>query len=169
MIKTISKVLLFIFLTVVTVLGHANDNCASADTELNVQLSCINHESSYYSVVLNRNRPQNSDEQCQWLLGEVIESQNGCNMPLFAKADTLDFFTIRSCWIDMRLQGLQANEINSLYWHDFLHNYGTDEDTTARLQEWESFLNEYLDPKVAAGNIKWATFTEMAELYKSKQ
>lgn len=90
----------------------------------------------------------------------------GSNMPPFEKAGALDFSTIRS-WMDKRLVELQPNKINTLYWHDTLHNYGTQEQTTARLAEWESFLSEYLDPKVSSGQIVWKTFSEMVELYQN--
>jgi hypothetical protein len=92
----------------------------------------------------------------------------GSNMPPFAGAGKLDFATIRS-WLDKKLTLLQAGKINTLYWHDSLHNYSTEELTTQRLAEWEQFLVEYLDEKVASGEIQWKTFTEMLDLYKGQQ
>ena len=114
-------------------------------------------------------QPDSQSNSSNWQVDDPNSSilYAGSNMPPFEKAGALDFTTIRS-WIDKRLAALQTGKINTLYWHDSLHNYGTEQVTTSRLQEWESFLIEYLDEKVASGQIQWKTFTEMAALYKNQ-
>ena len=78
-------------------------------------------------------------------------------------AGALDFAILRD-WIDSRLDTLDSDRMNTLYWHDSLHKYGNEADATTRREQWEIEFEEYFDPLVADGRIQWATFEEMAEI-----
>jgi len=90
------------------------------------------------------------------------------NMAQVTKGGALDFSTIRT-HLDSVLTNLVPGQINTLYWHDSLHNYTDDIEATERLAEWELFLTEYLDPLVVSGKVEWKTFSEMDALYRQQE
>jgi len=89
------------------------------------------------------------------------------NMLQIVKGGVLDFSSIRD-HMDTVLANVTPGRLNTMYWHDSLHNYTNDNDATGRLADWELFLTEYLDPLIASGRVQWKTFTEMTEIYKSQ-
>ncbi len=92
----------------------------------------------------------------------------GSNMPEEPGGGVLDFAAIGD-WIDTKLTELDPGKINTLYWHDSLHNYPNPGAGAARRAEWELILTNYFDPKVAEGSIQWMNFAEMADLYRATE
>ncbi len=92
----------------------------------------------------------------------------GSNMPGVPGGGGLDFETVRD-WIDYKLGHLEMNKINTIYWHDSLHNYPNPSAAAVRMDQWESLLVEYLDPLVAQGRIEWKNFSEMADLFRQTE
>ena len=89
----------------------------------------------------------------------------GSNMPdQQPGGGVLNFSTIRN-WMNTILTQVDPNRVNTLYWHDSLHNYATCEVAAARMAQWEILLTEYLDPLVQEGRIQWRNFTEIGAIY----
>lgn len=80
----------------------------------------------------------------------------------------LDFDTIRGI-VDDRLTRLQPNKINTLYWHDSMHNYINPTVAAERIILWRQLFNEYFDPLLADGKIEWKTFEEMTLIYLEQE
>jgi len=87
----------------------------------------------------------------------------GCNMPE-SEGAAIDFETIQA-WMDDVLTRIDPDKVNTMYWHDSLHQYGDPVAAQARLDEWEHLLGSYFDHLVAEGRIEWKTFTEMGQIY----
>jgi len=92
----------------------------------------------------------------------------GSGMPEVILGGNLDFETIRD-WIDYRLENLDPEKINTIYWHDSLHDYPTIPAAIERMELWESLLSEHIDPLVAEGKVQWANFVEMGEIYRQTE
>jgi len=89
-------------------------------------------------------------------------------MPEEPSAGALDFETIQTI-VNDALGDLNPDEINTLYWHDSLHQYSSEAKIVERLRQWEALLNDYFKPLVESGQVEWATFAEMVELYKDHE
>jgi len=76
----------------------------------------------------------------------------------------LDFDTLRP-WITDRLANLSPNKINTLYWHDSMHNYINPAVGNPRIIRWNQELTEFFDPLVAQGLVEWKTFEEMTYIF----
>ncbi len=77
---------------------------------------------------------------------------------------TPQFFTELPNAVDEALLGVIPEKINCAYWHDSLHNYGKPT-SNVRITSWNNLLASYFDPKVASGELSWADFSDMLELY----
>ena len=64
-----------------------------------------------------------------------------------------------------RAQRTKPGYINVMYWHDSLHNYGPSPQATQRIEKWDAFLGDVVDPLAAQGRVKWATFSEILDAY----
>lgn len=76
----------------------------------------------------------------------------------------LDFDTIGDI-VDDRLTRLRPDKINTLYWHDSMHNYINPSTTNERIILWRQLFTDYFDPLLATGRIEWKTFEEMTLIY----
>lgn len=92
----------------------------------------------------------------------------GGNNPEIEHGGVLDFETIR-LWINDRLANLDPDKVNTLYWHDSLHNYRNPIVANERIDRWKRELNQYFDPLVAEGKIEWKTFEEMTQIYLASE
>lgn len=88
----------------------------------------------------------------------------GCNMSVDDGAN-IDFETIID-WMNHVLSQIDPDAVNTMYWHDSVHNYGDPLVAQERMDLWETLLSNYFDHLVAAGRIEWKTFTEMGEIYR---
>jgi len=86
-------------------------------------------------------------------------------MEATASAQKLEIVSDACGMINDALRTLDDDAINTLYWHDTLHNYSAPEATTIRLEVWDDVLTDCIDPLVAEGRVEWKTFREMADLY----
>ena len=77
----------------------------------------------------------------------------------------LDSFDDLKAGLQMGLDAVQPGVINTMYWHDSVHNYGRAEKAEPRIDQWNRFLTEVIDPLVAEGKVQWATFSEMTDAY----
>ena len=92
----------------------------------------------------------------------------GSNSNGVAGEGALDFDTLRS-WMDDRLENLDPEATNTLYWHDSLHKYAREQEAADRRARWEQEFEEYLDPLTEAGRIQWRTFEEMTAICLAAQ
>jgi hypothetical protein len=76
-----------------------------------------------------------------------------------------DFFADLPDSVDYALMGAVPGKINCFYWHDSVHNYPAGSAAEARKALWSEVLTSYFDPKVDAGVLVWANFTEMYQAY----
>jgi len=80
------------------------------------------------------------------------------------KANVFDFNTYQDR-INDKLVNLDPTKINTLFWHDSIHNYINPIKGVERTAQWEKALEEYFDPLIESGQIEWKTFQEMSDLY----
>lgn len=64
-----------------------------------------------------------------------------------------------------RAQRTKPGYINVMYWHDSAHNYGPSPQAAQRIDRWDAFLGGVVDPLVAGGAVRWATFSEILDAY----
>ena len=90
----------------------------------------------------------------------------GSNTPAVVGGGELNFNHLES-WILDRLQHLNGGRINTLYWHDSLHNYTSSAAVDARLTQWRQLLAGPLRDLVLEGKVEWATFEEMLAICRA--
>jgi hypothetical protein len=64
-----------------------------------------------------------------------------------------------------RLPRVEPGYTNVMYWHDSLHNYPRSRRAAERIEQWDRFLGEVIDPLAASGKVRWATFSEILDAY----
>jgi len=68
-------------------------------------------------------------------------------------------------YLTWHLARVQPGRINVFYWHDSAHNYGPGPGGPRRIEDWDDFLTQTLDPLAAEGKVKWATFSEILDAH----
>jgi len=75
------------------------------------------------------------------------------------------FFTLLPQAIDNALAGRIPGKINTFYWHDPVSLYSGNPLSLTRMSFWNQLFLDYFNDLVASGDIVWANFNEMHQLY----
>ncbi len=76
-----------------------------------------------------------------------------------------DFFSLLPDAVDYAIAGVIPDKINVFYWHDPAGLYDGSPLSQTRLDFWDQVLGDYFDRKVADGDLIWANFNEIYQLY----